>query len=59
MRDFGQRVIQCDESALEECLEGFVVIFANERVSVSFCDTTKIFEKSHDGSIVIIEQTRW
>ncbi len=43
---------------MEECLKRFVVIFASERVGVSFCSTTKVFKEGYDGGIVIVEQTR-
>lgn len=43
---------------MEECLERFVVIFASERVGVSFCGKRKVFKEGYDGGIVIVEQTR-
>ena len=59
MRDIDQRAIQCDKSAFEKCLERLVVISTSERVSVPFCGMTKVFEESHNGGIVVVEQTRW
>ena len=59
MRDVCQRVVQCDESALNKCLERFVVVLASERVSMPIRGTTKIVQEGHDCGIVIVEQTRW
>jgi hypothetical protein len=59
VRDVGQRAVKCDESALEKCFERLLVVFVSERVSVLFCGMTKVFEEVHDGSVVIVEQTRW
>jgi len=58
IRDVDQRAVQCNQGALEKCPERFVVILASERVSGLFCGTTKVFEEGHNGSIVIVEQTR-